>query len=162
VRAVLATDEDQIVSGDGTGENFTGLLNVAGTQTLAAPVAPASNLDAIRQAITLVRTSARSEPSAVVLNPNDAQNIDLLKPNKFAGPGSYGAGSARLWNVPVIETNAFSAVTALVGDSPRRCCSTDCRCRSRSARSTTNSFATWSPCSARSERALTLFARPAL
>jgi hypothetical protein len=67
------------------------LLNVARTQTLAAPGAPASNLDAIRQAITLVRTNARSEPSEVVLKPNDAQNIDLLKPNKFAGPGPYGA-----------------------------------------------------------------------
>jgi HK97 family phage major capsid protein len=66
--------EDQIVSGDGLGENVTGLMNVAGTQTLAAPTAPASNLDAIRQAITLVRVNARSEPSAVVLNPTDAQN----------------------------------------------------------------------------------------
>jgi HK97 family phage major capsid protein len=112
--------EDQIVSGDGTGENLTGLLNVAGTQTLAAPVAPASNLDAIRQAITLVRVNARSEPSAIVLNPTDAQNIDLLKrndeANNFAGPGPYGVGAARLWNVPVVETDALAAGTALVGD----------------------------------------------
>jgi hypothetical protein len=36
--------EDQIVTGDGTGENFTGLMNVSGSQTLSAPVAPASNL----------------------------------------------------------------------------------------------------------------------
>jgi hypothetical protein len=67
--------EDQIVAGDGTGENFTGLLTVSGTQTVAAPTAPASNLDAIRQAITLVRTNARSEPSAVVLNPTDAHDF---------------------------------------------------------------------------------------
>jgi HK97 family phage major capsid protein len=112
--------EGQIVSGDGTGENVTGIMNVAGTQTLAAPTAPASNLDAIRQAITLVRVNARSEPSAIVLNPTDAQSIDLLKrnneANNFAGPGPYGVGAARLWNVPVVETDALAAGTALVGD----------------------------------------------
>ncbi|CAN5689914.1 hypothetical protein BH20ACT21_BH20ACT21_20550 [soil metagenome] len=112
--------EDLIVSGDGVGENFTGLMNVAGTQTLAAPVSPASNLDNIRKAITLVRINARSEPSAIVLNPTDAQNIDLLKannePNNFAGPGPYGIGTPRLWGVPVVETDALTAGTALVGD----------------------------------------------
>jgi HK97 family phage major capsid protein len=111
--------EDQIVAGDGTGENFTGLMNVAGTQTLAAPTAPASNLDNIRKAITLVRVNARSEPSAIVLNPTDAQNIDLLKENNeannFVGPGPYGVGAPRLWGVPVVETDALTAGTALVG-----------------------------------------------
>jgi HK97 family phage major capsid protein len=67
-----------------------------------------------------VRVNARSEPSAIVLNPTDAQNIDLLKvndeTNDFAGPGPYGVGAARLWNVPVVETSALSAGTALVGD----------------------------------------------
>jgi catechol 2,3-dioxygenase-like lactoylglutathione lyase family enzyme len=55
-----------------------------------------------------------------VLNPTDAQNIDLLKrdneANNFVGPGPYGVGAARLWNVPVVETDALSAGTALVGD----------------------------------------------
>jgi HK97 family phage major capsid protein len=36
--------------------------------------------------------------------------------NSFAGPGPYGIGAARLWNVPVVETDALSAGTALVGD----------------------------------------------
>lgn len=106
------------MAGDGVGENFTGLMNVAGMQTLAAPVAPASALDNIRKAITLVRVNARSEPSAIVLNPTDAQNIDLLKgnneANNFVGPGPYGVGANRLWGVPVVETDALTAVTALV------------------------------------------------
>ena len=112
--------EDLIVAGDGVGENFTGLMTVAGTQTLVAPVAPASKLDNIRKAMTLVRVNARSEPTAVVLNPTDAQNIDLLKannePNRFVGPGPYGVGAAHLWGVPVVETDALAAGTALVGD----------------------------------------------
>jgi HK97 family phage major capsid protein len=55
-----------------------------------------------------------------VLNPTDAQNVDLLKrnneANNLAGPGPYGVGAARLWNVPVVETDALAAGTALVGD----------------------------------------------
>jgi HK97 family phage major capsid protein len=112
--------EDQIVAGDGVGENFTGLMTVARTQTLAAPTAPASNLDNIRKAITLVRVNARSEPNAIVLNPTDAQNIDLLKENNeannFVGPGPYGIGGPRMWGVAVVETDALTAGTALVGD----------------------------------------------
>lgn len=112
--------EDQIVAGDGVGESFTGIMNTTGTQTLAAPIAPASQLDNLRKAITLVRLNARSEPSGVVLNPTDAQNIDLLKrndeANNFAGPGPYSLGATRLWGVPVVETDAMAVGTALVGD----------------------------------------------
>ncbi len=95
-------------------------MTVAGTQTLVAPVGPASNLDSIRKAMTLIRVNARTEPTAVVLNPTDAQNIDLLKvnaeANHFAGPGPYGVGSPSLWGIPVVETDALAAGTALVGD----------------------------------------------
>ena len=82
-RADIQTElEDLIVSGDGIGENFTGIMTVAGTQTLAGSrCGPATNLDSIRKAMTLIRVNARTEPTAVVLNPTDAQNIDLLKVN---------------------------------------------------------------------------------
>jgi HK97 family phage major capsid protein len=67
-----------------------------------------------------VRVNARSEPSAIVLNPTDAQNIDLLKQNNeannFVGPRPYGVGAPRLLGVPVVETDALTAGTALVGD----------------------------------------------
>ncbi len=112
--------EDLIVVGDGTGENFTGLMTVAGTQTLVAPVAPASNLDNIRKAMTLVRVNARCEPTAVVLNPTDAQSIDLLKannePNRFVGPAPTVSVLLVCGGVPVVETDALAAGTALVGD----------------------------------------------
>jgi|GEM_PF-6868983 len=55
------------------------------------------------------RVNARSEPTAVVLNPTDAQNLDLLnennEANNFVGPGPYGVGAPRLWGVPVVETD---------------------------------------------------------
>lgn len=74
----------------------------------------------MRKAIRLVRVNARREPSVVVLNPTDSQSIDLLKVNSEAnnlvGPGSYGVGAPGLWGVPVVETDALTAGTALVGD----------------------------------------------
>ena len=123
--------EDQIVTGDGLGENFTGHMNVSGTQTLAAPVAAGSNLDALRQPITLLRVNARSEPSAIVLNPTDAQNIDLLKSNNEANTswgrvrtawGPPGSGTSRWSRRTRSPRERLSSVT-----SPRRCCSTGCR-----------------------------------
>jgi HK97 family phage major capsid protein len=54
-----------------------------------------------------------------VLNPTDAQNIDLKvnnEANHFTGPGPYGIGAPRLWGVPVVETDALTAGTALVRD----------------------------------------------
>jgi Phage capsid family len=94
----------------------------AGTLTLAAPGAGASNLDNIREAITLIRLNARSEPNAIVLNPTDAHNIDLLKvnnePNNFAGPGPLDSslGPRRAWGLPIVGTDAFTAGTTLIGD----------------------------------------------
>lgn len=117
--------EDQIVTGDGTGENFTGLMNVAGTQTLAAPIAPASNLDNIRKAITLVELNARARPTAIVMHPTDAQNVDLLKVNNeanhFAVGSPYGAnpGGTSLWGLPRVVSDAVAAGVVLVGDFRR-------------------------------------------
>jgi hypothetical protein len=100
-------------------------MNVAGTQTLAAPTAPASNIDKIRRAITLVRVGARSESSAIVLNPTDAQNIDLLKESNEATTSSIAARTASVrrvsgacrWSIPTLLQRArVSWVT-----SARRC-----------------------------------------
>lgn len=117
--------EDQILTGDGIGENFTGLLNVAGVQTLAAPVAPASNLDNIRKAITLIELNSRARPSAVVMHPTDAQNLDLLKVNNeanhFAGAGPFAGYpmAASIWGLPRVVSDGLTAGTALVGDFRR-------------------------------------------
>ena len=69
-------------------------------------MAPASNLGNIRKGMTLVRVNARSEPTAVVLNPTDAENVDLLKENNeannFGVPSSVSAllvcGESRSWS----------------------------------------------------------------
>lgn len=115
--------EDQIISGDGTGENFTGILNTVGIQTQAAPVAPASNLDGVRKAITQVELNGRTRPTAVVLHPTDSQNLDLLKVNAEANrfvtdPFNYNPNSP-IWGLPRVVTDGITAGTYCVGDFRR-------------------------------------------
>jgi HK97 family phage major capsid protein len=111
--------EDQIVAGDGSGENFDGIGHLSGVQ------AGAWNTDILtttRKARTLVRTVGRATPTAYLLNPADWETIDLLQDNEaryfFGGPSQMG--TPRLWGLPVVESEAVPAGTGYVGDF-RKC-----------------------------------------
>ncbi|GAA2629640.1 phage major capsid protein [Streptomyces axinellae] len=108
--------EDQMVSGDGTGENFEGLANVSGVQAQAWDT---NALTTLRKAKTKVRTVGRSMANAYLLNPADLETVDLLQDNEgrfyFGGPAGVGSASV-LWGIPVIETEAVPAGTGYVGD----------------------------------------------
>lgn len=106
----------QIAAGDGTGENFTGILNVSGTQTqaLGTDTLP----DAILKALGKVQTVGQASPNVIVMNPSDWQKVRLSKDasdNYLWGPPSE-AGPARIWGVPVVQAQAVTAGTAVVGD----------------------------------------------
>lgn len=110
--------EDQMIAGDGTGENFEGLANVSGVQSQAWDT---NLLTTLRKAKTKVRTVGRSIPNGYVVNPVDVEALDLLTDNEnrfyFGGPGGSGLpGTQPVWNLPVIESEAVPAGTAYVGD----------------------------------------------
>lgn len=115
------TLEDQMITGDGAGENLLGLDNTPGI-TLQAPVLTSSAIDLLkttRQARTKVRTIGRARPTAYLMHPNDWEQFDVLSaPNSgnfyFGGP--LNMGQARLWGVPVIESEAVLEGTFYVGD----------------------------------------------
>jgi HK97 family phage major capsid protein len=113
--------EDQMLTGSGAGENFTGILNEA-IGDAGAPGAGESALDQIRKAITLVQTNGRTNPTGVVLHPTDAQKLDLLKKNaevnNFARD-PYGPVGSPVWDLPRVITDAMTAGTGLVGDFRR-------------------------------------------
>ncbi|MCD9196069.1 phage major capsid protein [Streptomyces albireticuli] len=108
--------EDQIIQGDGTGENFEGLGTVSGVQAQAWDT---NALITLRKAKTKVRTVGRSIANAYLLNPADVETIDLLEDNEgrfyFGGPSGVGTAQI-LWGLPVIETEAVPAGTGYVGD----------------------------------------------
>lgn len=117
--------EDQMISGDNTGENFEGLATVSGTQSQGTVTDPAGkpagfgNLLAIRRARTKVRTVGRSVANGVVIHPNDLEKLDEVSDNEgrfyFGGPATAN-GTAPLWGMPVIESEAAAAGSAWVGD----------------------------------------------
>lgn len=108
--------EDQMISGDGTGENLEGLATVSGVQAQAWDT---NLLTTTRKARTKVRLVGRSNPNAYLLNPADLETIDLLQDSEaryyFGGPSGLGSAGT-LWGLPVIETEAVPAGTGYVGD----------------------------------------------
>lgn len=121
MQGVEITLEDQMITGDGTGENLTGLDNTPGI-TIQNPVETSGAIDLLkttRQARTKVRTQGRARPTAYVMHPNDWEQFDVLSaPNSgnfyFGGP--LNMGTPRLWGVPVIESEAVLEGTFYVGD----------------------------------------------
>lgn len=107
--------ENQILNGDGNGENFTGILNTSGvlTQPFATDI-----LTTTRQAITSVRVTGKARPTAWVMNPSDWETIELLKDgeNRYYWGGPMVQGPHQLWGVPVVETPAIASGSALLGD----------------------------------------------
>lgn len=112
--------DSQLLQGNGATPNLWGAANLASIQTQAKSTDPTP--DAIFKAMTKVRGTAAgtgfAEPSAVVLHPNDWQDIRLLR----TADGIYIFGSPtepgpeRIWGVPVLVTSAKTENTGLVGD----------------------------------------------
>lgn len=99
--------EDQIIAGSGSGENFTGVLNVSGTTAQAWDT---DMLTTLRKARTKVSLTGRGTPTAYVLHPTDVETLDLLTDNEeryyFGGP--QGVGVPRLWGLPIVESEAMT------------------------------------------------------
>lgn len=120
--------EDQMIAGNGSGENFEGLANVSGVQTQAAVADPSGRptgfgqLLALRRAKTKVLLNGRATPNGYVLNPADVQNLDEIATGMdqfyFGGP-SGANGTSPLWGLPVIQSEAVPAGTAYVADWTR-------------------------------------------
>lgn len=118
--------DDQLMNGNGTSPNISGLLDRTGLQTLDghAHFASTANIDLIRTAKRLIKTGiARANADAVVVNPVDSEEFDLLK-DEF---GRYRAGdpfgvlgpstpdAAPIWRLRRVESEAVSEGTAIVG-----------------------------------------------
>lgn len=106
----------QLINGDGTGDNWTGLLNVSGVQTQAFSTdIPTS----IRKGITKVRHTGNKIPTAVLLNPADAETVDLLAGSVgsdylFGGPAAPSSVRT-MWGLPMVTDAQVPQGTAIVG-----------------------------------------------
>ncbi len=106
-------EENQLLNGDGTAPNISGILDRA-IQTIAST----NDLDAIYQGMTEVRVDGLAEPTAVVIHPLSWQNLRLAKnaDDIYYGPGPFNPDTGeRIWGLPVRVTPLIAEGTALVG-----------------------------------------------
>jgi HK97 family phage major capsid protein len=116
LRADIAeAEENQILTGNGSGENLTGILSTSGIQSQAFDT---DIFVSVRKALTKAKTIGRVVPNAVALNPVDVETVDLAREEsgKFYGNGPFSMGPQTLWGKPILETEGVPAGTALVGD----------------------------------------------
>lgn len=112
---VKDAEERQLLVGDGSGENFTGINSWSGVQTQAFTT---DLFTTTRKAITKARVVGRVNPNAWVMNPTDAETIDLLRnaQGDFYYGGPFAIGQRTLWGRPIVEAEDQPAGVPLLGD----------------------------------------------
>jgi HK97 family phage major capsid protein len=111
---ILDALQEQVVNGDGTGENLTGILATSGIISQAFAT---DRLTSIRKGLTQLQATGVT-PNALVLNPADLEALDLLRADGATGAFLLGDPSAEsasnIWSVPRVPSNAVAAGTALL------------------------------------------------
>jgi HK97 family phage major capsid protein len=108
--------DSQILVGNGTPPNLEGINAVSGIQTQAKGGDPVP--DAVYKAMTLVKVTGRANPQAVVFHPNDWQGVRLLRTTDgvYIWGSPSEVGPQRIWGINVVESDAQTENTALLGD----------------------------------------------
>lgn len=117
-------EEQQLLNGDGAGQNVQGLLNRSGIQT-EAPAKIGDNADSVFKAITKIERNSGYPADGLVINPVDYEVFRLSKDanKQYLGgglfEGQYGVGGFSvqppLWGLRTVVTPAIAAGTVLVG-----------------------------------------------
>lgn len=119
--------DDQLLLGDGTGQNLTGILVDAGVTDIGeiasgttAAELPAAMIDHIRSAVTACQVNEYYNINGLVMNPTDFAALETAK----ATDGHYilvpfaatNDQTTTIWRIPVVITNAMPVGQFLLGD----------------------------------------------
>jgi HK97 family phage major capsid protein len=115
--ALDVEEEQQILAGDGTGQNLSGLITEATAFSAAAGLPNATPIDRLRLGLLQVAL-ANYAANGVTLNPTDWAAIELLKDTTgryiFGNPNE--ASTPRLWSLDVVPTLSHSVGEWMVGN----------------------------------------------
>jgi len=126
--------DSQLLVGDGTAPNLEGILDAGkssvGSTDFSAYAGNLGRLGALYGAITNIRVNAFTEPDAIVMHPNNWNQV-VTDLTGFAGTSSAGyaanvplfiasgamgnAPVASIWGLKVVPTTAITENTVLVG-----------------------------------------------
>lgn len=109
-------EEQQLLAGDGTGQNLLGLIPQATPFDKTRRKPGDTRIDVVRRAMTQLRLSQYA-PDAIVMHPTDWEDIELTK-NTFGGyiwanPASRLGPT--LWGLPVVISTSLAPGEFLVG-----------------------------------------------
>lgn len=112
-------EETQILYGNGTSPNLQGIATHPDVQTYSESTdgQPGdTKIDSVRRAMVLARV-AEYPVTGIALNPLDWADIELMKGSDehYIWVDVADGGVMRLWRVPVVESNAVTAETAVLG-----------------------------------------------
>ncbi|MCK8669294.1 phage major capsid protein [Pseudomonas azerbaijanoccidens] len=102
-------EENQILKGDGTGENLNGLMTQATTYSAALTKAGDTSIDIVRRGIYQVRKQSKLSADGVVMSELDWMNIELQKDgeNRYLFANLQGLVTPVLWGRPVITSDSM-------------------------------------------------------
>lgn len=116
--------DQQLLNGDGTGSNLTGVMSRASVLDAAAigsqVLANANHYDVLRIAMTKIAKAGKGRfiPTHILLNPTDVEALDLTKDanDRYVMPAFVAADGTRIKGALVIENVGVTEGDFLVGD----------------------------------------------
>ena len=109
-------EEQQIVAGDGTGQNISG-MTLAANRTAFTPTTGETALDSVNRAKYAI-LGADYTPTGIIMNPADWGGIERLKDsqNAYLVGNPFGSIVPMLWGLPVAITNSMTVTNFLMAD----------------------------------------------
>jgi HK97 family phage major capsid protein len=110
-------EEQQMLSGDGTGENLHGLITQAATYDTTLNLGGDNKIDQLGHAISQIARSKELNPTFIVLNTMDWWAIRLTKDayGRYILGDPQAAVRPSIWNLDVVSTTSMAQGSFLVG-----------------------------------------------
>lgn len=114
-------EEEQILRGDGTGQNMNGIITqaTAYNPSAAGALPTDTTIDTVRRMLYQSRRATRRSPDAIAMSDLDWMNIELMKDgeNRYLFANLQGLVTPVLWGRPVAVSDAMDEETGeiLVG-----------------------------------------------